>query len=128
MEALKTPSPGTAAAAGVGSVRWTICALLFLATTINYIDRQAIGILKPDLQKATGWSEMEYWKVVFAFAFAYAVSLLVRGGVIDRLGPRRGFTFSVVWWSVAAMAHALAHSVFGFGAARFALGLGEGGN
>jgi len=127
MEALKTP-PGTAAAAGVGSVRWTICALLFLATTINYIDRQVIGILKPDLQKDIGWTEIEYSNVVFAFTFAYAVSLLVMGRVIDRLGTRRGFTFSVVWWSVAAMAHALAHSVFGFGAARFALGLGEGGN
>jgi ACS family hexuronate transporter-like MFS transporter len=128
MEALKAPAPGTAAAAGVGRVRWTICALLFLATTINYIDRQVIGILKPDLQKDIGWSEIEYSNVVFAFTFAYAVSLLVMGRVIDWMGTRRGFTFSVVWWSVAAMAHALAHSVFGFGAARFALGLGEGGN
>src|SRR5262249_52219673 len=123
MEALKTPSPGTAAAAGVGRVRWTICALPFPATTVNSIDRQVIGILKPDLQKDIGWTEIEYSNVVFAFTFAYAVSLLVRGRVIDRLGTRRGFTFSVVWWSVAAMAHALAHSVFGFGAARFALGL-----
>jgi MFS transporter, ACS family, hexuronate transporter len=128
MEALKTPSPGTAAPAGVGSVRWTICALLFLATTINYIDRQVIGILKPDLQKDIGWSEIEYSNVIIAFTLAYAVSQMVMGRVIDWMGTRRGFTVSVVWWSIAAMAHALAHGVFGFGAARFALGLGEGGN
>jgi ACS family hexuronate transporter-like MFS transporter len=112
----------------VGAVRWTICALLFLATTINYVDRQVIGILKPDLQADIGWTEIEYSNVVFAFTFAYAVSLLLMGRLIDRLGTRTGFSISVVWWSIAAMAHALAHSVLGFGAARFALGLGEGGN
>jgi ACS family hexuronate transporter-like MFS transporter len=113
---------------GVGRLRWVICALLFFATTINYVDRQIIGILKPELQKDIGWDEIEYSNIVFAFSLAYAISLLLVGRLIDRIGTRLGFSLSVIWWSFAAMAHALAGSVFGFGVARFALGLGEGGN
>ena len=112
----------------VGYVRWGICALLFFATTINYIDRQIIGVLKPDLQKSIGWDEIEYSNIVLMFQFAYAISLLLVGRLIDRIGTRKGFSLSVIWWSIAAAAHALANSVMGFGFARFALGLGEGGN
>jgi ACS family hexuronate transporter-like MFS transporter len=112
----------------VGYFRWTICALLFFATTINYIDRQVIGILKPTLSTELGWSEIDYSNIVFAFQLAYAIGLLFVGRMMDWLGTRKGFSFALIFWSFAAMAHALARSVFGFGAARFALGLGESGN
>src|SRR5258708_7260569 len=111
-----------------GRLRWVICALLFFATTINYVDRQIIGILKPELQRDLGWDEIEYSNIVVAFTVAYAISLLLVGRLIDRIGTRLGYSLSVIWWSFAAMAHALAGSAFGFGLARFALGLGEGGN
>src|SRR5258708_12676804 len=113
---------------GVGRLRWVICALLFFATTINYVDRQIIGILKPELQRDLGWDEIESSNIVVAFTVAYAISLLLVGRLIDRIGTRLGYSLSVIWWSFAAMAHALAGSAFGFGLARFALGLGEGGN
>ncbi|HKP14082.1 MAG TPA: MFS transporter [Blastocatellia bacterium] len=117
-----------APAARVGHYRWAVCALLFFAATINYVDRQVIGILKPTLQGEIGWSEVDYSWIVFAFQTAYAIGLLVVGGLIDRLGTRKGFSLSVIVWSVAAMGHALVGSVMGFGVARFALGLGESGN
>ena len=108
--------------------RWTICALLFFATTINYIDRQVIGVLKPTLEAEMNWSEIDYSNIVLAFQLAYAIGLLVMGRVMDWLGTRRGFSFALIFWSLAAMAHALVRSVTGFAAARFALGLGEAGN
>jgi ACS family hexuronate transporter-like MFS transporter len=112
----------------VGNFRWVICALLFFAATINYLDRQVIATLKGDLQKAGVWDEIGYSWVVFTFQAAYAIGLLVAGRVMDRLGTRKGFSLSVLFWSVAAMAHALVSTVTGFAAARFALGLGEAGN
>jgi ACS family hexuronate transporter-like MFS transporter len=112
----------------VGRFRWTICALLFFATTINYIDRQVLGILKPVLSQDLGWNEIEYGNIVMAFQASYALALLVAGGLLDRLGTKLGYAVSIVVWSLAAMGHALAHSVTGFGVARFALGLGEAGN
>jgi MFS transporter, ACS family, aldohexuronate transporter len=108
--------------------RWVVCGLLFVATTINYIDRQVISILKPDLQRELGWSEIDYSNIIFAFSLAYAISLLVSGKLIDRIGTLHSFALSVVVWSIAAMAHAFAGGAMGFGVARFALGLGEGGN
>jgi ACS family hexuronate transporter-like MFS transporter len=111
-----------------GHFRWTICALLLFATTINYMDRQIIAILKPVLQSEIRWNEIDYSNIVFVFQLAYALALLFAGRVMDWLGTRKGFSLSVFVWSVAAMAHALAHSVFGFGAVRFALGIGEAGN
>lgn len=108
--------------------RWVICTLLFFATTINYVDRQIIALLKQTLQSRIGWNEIDYGNIVTAFQTAYAVGLLFAGRAMDRLGTRAGFSLSVSLWSVAAMAHALANSVLGFGAARVALGLGEGGN
>ena len=112
----------------VGNFRWVICALLFFAATINYLDRQVIATLKGDLQKAGVWDEIGYSWVVFAFQTAYAIGLLVAGRVMDWLGTKKGFSLSVLFWSVAAMAHAAVSSVLGFAGARFALGLGEAGN
>jgi len=116
--------------ARIGRYRWVICALLFFATTINYIDRQVLGILATDenFKSQIGWNEAEYGYVNTAFQAAYAVGLLVVGGLMDRFGTRKGFSFAIVFWSVAAMGHALARSAFGFGLARFTLGLGEAGN
>jgi len=112
----------------IGRFRWTICALLFFAATINYIDRQVIGILKPNLKAGLGWDEIAYSNVVFWFQAAYALGFIVMGRLMDRLGTRRGFSFAIIFWSLAAMAHALASSVRSFSLARFALGLGEAGN
>jgi MFS transporter, ACS family, aldohexuronate transporter len=132
---------------GIGYYRWVICFLLFLAATINYIDRQVIGILKPTLQGEFGWNEIDYSNIVFAFQLAYAIGLALAGRLIDKLGAKVGFAIAIVVWSLAAMAHAEAQligpavasllglfgqvtavSVAGFMAARFALGLGEAGN
>jgi ACS family hexuronate transporter-like MFS transporter len=112
----------------IGRYRWTICALLFFATTINYIDRQVLGILKPELSADLGWSEIEYGNIVMAFQASYAIALLLAGGLLDRLGTKLGYSVSIVVWSLAAMGHALANSATGFGVARFVLGLGEAGN
>ncbi|PYS94270.1 MAG: MFS transporter [Acidobacteria bacterium] len=114
--------------ARVGRWRWTICALLFFAATINYIDRQVIGILKPTLKTELGWDEIAYSNIVFWFQAAYALGFIVMGRLMDRLGSRRGFSLAVLFWSLAAMAHSAARSVVTFGMARFALGLGESGN
>jgi len=102
--------------------------MLFFATTINYIDRQVLGVLAPYLQTVIGWNEIQYGYIVTSFQAAYAIGLLVSGGVIDRLGTRIGYAISIAIWSLAAMSHALVQSVIGFAAARFALGLGEAGN
>jgi len=115
-------------ASRIGSRRWVICALLFFATTINYVDRQIIGILKPTLEVELGWSETDYATIVLWFQVAYAAGLLVTGRLLDRIGVRRGYAFAIVVWSVAAMAHALGRGVASFAVARFALGLGEAAN
>jgi MFS transporter, ACS family, hexuronate transporter len=112
-------------APSVGRYRWIICALLFFAATVNYIDRQVIGLLKPMLQAELHWSEIDYANIIFYFQLAYAVGCLVMGRVMDWLGTRVGFALSVLVWSLAAMYHALVTTVTGFCAARFALGLGE---
>ena len=133
-------------------LRWAATAgssarLLFFAATINYIDRQVIGILKPTLQQQFGWSEIDYSDIVFAFQLAYAVGFLIAGRMIDKLGARTGFAVAIIIWSLAAIAHAEAPvfgvpaasafaligltysaSVAGFILARMALGLGEAGN
>ncbi|GAC1654822.1 MAG: MFS transporter [Gemmatimonadaceae bacterium] len=116
---------GTAA---VGRYRWTVCALLFFATTINYVDRQALGILAPTLQAEIGWSEAQYGAIVSYFTLAYALGFLFAGRLMDRVGVRLGFAGAIVTWSVAAMGHALVATASGFSAARFALGLGESAN
>lgn len=112
----------------VGRYRWRIVALLFFATTINYIDRQVIGLLKPILEKEFNWSESEYGRIVMIFSACYAFGLLVFGRFVDKVGTKVGYTVSIVVWSIAAVAHALAKSTFGFAMARGWLGLGEAGN
>lgn len=108
--------------------RWVICSLLFFATTINYVDRQIIGILKPVLQTELGWTEIDYSNIVFAFQVAYALGLVSVGAIIDKLGTRLAFALAVVLWSLAAVGHAFARSVAGFSIARFVLGFGEAAN
>lgn len=109
-------------------MRWYICGLLFYATTINYVDRQVLGLLKPVISHELGWNESNYGWVVFAFQAAYAIMLPVAGRVIDWLGTRVGYALAVVVWSCAAMSHALARNTIQFAAARFALGFGEAAN
>jgi ACS family hexuronate transporter-like MFS transporter len=108
--------------------RWVICALLFFATTINYIDRQVIGLLKPTLAAAFHWTESDYGKIVTAFATCYALGYVIFGGFIDRIGSKLGYTISIVVWSIAAILHAVVNTTLGFGIVRSLLGLGEGGN
>jgi ACS family hexuronate transporter-like MFS transporter len=130
-----------------------ICAMLFVATTINYVDRQIIGLLKPDLARLFNWTERDYAAIVFTFQLAYAIGLVLSGRVMDKLGTKKGFTVAILIWSVAAVGHAFADMVpwltfptlniddktgvtfvsltgaaAGFALARFALGLGEAGN
>ncbi len=109
----------------IRNLRWYICGLLFLATVLNYVDRQVFSILAPDLQRDIGWSELDYGRIVIAFQVCYALSLIISGRVIDRIGTKLGYTFAVIWWSLAEMAHALARTPFGFGIARAFLGVGE---
>lgn len=114
--------------AAVGKYRWFVCALLFFATTINYIDRQILALLKPILDDELQWTNTEYGAVNAAFQFAYAVGLLGFGWFVDRVGPKIGYGVSIFAWSLAAAAHGLVATVGGFFWARIALGLGEGGN
>ncbi len=108
--------------------RWKICALLFFATAINYIDRQVLGILAPQLQKELSWSDTQYGLIVSSFQVAYAIGFLFMGRLMDKIGSSLGYIISISFWSVAIMMHAIFRSVAGFGAVRFMLGLGESGN
>ncbi len=145
--AIRRSDVDTQTATRVGRFRWAICGLLFLAATINYVDRQVIGILKPTLQGEFGWSEIDYADIVFAFQLAYAIGFIIAGRLMDRVGTKVGFALALTIWSIAAAAHAGATwfgpavavllgavglhysaSAAGFIAARFALGLGESGN
>jgi len=135
----------------VGHYRWMICALLFFAATVNYVDRQVLGLLKGTLQHEFGWNEIDYSWIVFSFQTAYAIGLLFVGRLMDRFGTKKGFTASIIVWSIAAVLHAFAVpigaataavlnlfgviststafvSVLGFIFVRFLLGLGEAGN
>jgi MFS transporter, ACS family, hexuronate transporter len=118
-----TDAPGR-----IGHLRWGICALLFFATTINYVDRAVLGILAPTLRGEIGWTDGDYGRISAAFTLAYAIGFLFAGWFIDRVGTRIGYAVYLTVWSLAAAAHAVASTPIGFGAARFALGLGESGN
>ena len=109
----------------VGRYRWAICALLFAVITINYIDRQVLGVLKPVIEDDLGWSEIDYSNIVLAFQASYAVGLLVVGRMLDRIGTRLGMAIAIALWSVAAMFHGVARTVLAFVLARMALGLAE---
>ncbi|GAB4034298.1 MFS transporter [Spirosoma gilvum] len=112
----------------IRNYRWIIVVLLFLATTINYLDRQIIGLLKPILEVEFGWSETDFARIVMAFQAAYATGLLLLGWFIDKVGTKAGYSITIIFWSVAGMLHAVARSAIGFGIARVGLGLGEAGN
>jgi ACS family hexuronate transporter-like MFS transporter len=122
------PATASAARAVIGRYRWRVCALLFAATTLSYLDRQVLGVLAPFLQGRLGWTDLDYGYIVSSFQIAYALGLVGTGALIDRFGTRIGYALAIGVWSVAAMAHALAGNVAAFIAARFALGLGEAGN
>jgi len=108
----------------IGKYRWTICALLFFATTINYIDRQVLSLLQPTLAAEYGWSNSDYANINVVFTFVYAISMLFAGRIIDKLGTKRGFTWAIVIWSLGAMLHAFAIPIGEvFGSAFSALGI-----
>jgi ACS family hexuronate transporter-like MFS transporter len=121
------PTPVAPLKAG-GNIRWGVCALLFFATTINYIDRQVLSILKPLLEDEFGWSEADYGWIASLFTFGYALMMPIAGRLIDKLGARIGYALAVAAWSLASMSHAAASSVVHFGIARFALGMTEAAN
>jgi MFS transporter, ACS family, hexuronate transporter len=108
--------------------RWTICALIFFATTVNYLDRQVIGILKPLLDSDLGIGEKAYSHIIMAFQLSYAFGMVIAGRLIDKFGTKIGYGASVLLWSIAAMGHALAKGTFGFGFWRSLLGVSESGN
>jgi MFS transporter, ACS family, hexuronate transporter len=121
-------SATTASTGSPGRVRWLICGLLFFAATVNYMDRQVIGLLKPTLQAQFGWTEIGYSNIVFAFTMAYGIGSFFVAKLVDWLGTRRGFSLAVLFWSISAMAHAAAGSIMQFAVARFSLGIGEAGS
>ena len=115
----------------IGNYRYRILGLLMFATTINYFDRSLIGVMAPTLEKMFGWTNSDYANIMISFKVAYALGLLTMGGLIDRLGTKKGYTLSIAIWSLFGMLHALVRpsfSVIGFAAARFGLGFGESGN
>jgi ACS family hexuronate transporter-like MFS transporter len=136
------------AAAKAGNFRWTICALLFFATTVNYLDRQVLSLLKPLLEDEFGWTNTQYANIASVFQFTYAICMLFAGRIIDILGTKKGYTWAIIIWSIGAIVHALAIpigtamsaalgwigiisvpvSVLGFMVSRAVLGLGESGN
>ena len=105
--------------------RWTVCALLFFATTISYVDRQVLSMLAKTLEVHIGWTAMEYGRITTAFSIAYGVGLLGAGRLLDKFGTRIGFAMAVGLWSAAAMMHAFAATALTFGVARVFLGFGE---
>jgi ACS family hexuronate transporter-like MFS transporter len=122
MASIATSRPATS------HVRWTVCALLFFATTINYVDRQVLSLLAKTLETSIGWNDIQYSNITSAFTAAYAIGLLGAGRLLDKYGTRVGFALAITVWSFAAMAHAAATTAFTFGIARAFLGLGEAAN
>src|SRR6476620_10490905 len=112
----------------IGKYRWTICALIFFATTINYLDRAVISLLKSTLSEQFGWNDAPYANIELAFKIAYAVGLLIAGGLVDKFGTKIGYAIATGIWSLAAVGHALANGATGFIVARSVLGVSEAGN
>ncbi len=112
----------------IGKYRWTICSLIFFATTINYLDRAVISLLKSSLTIEFKWDDGDYANIEIAFKVSYALGMLGAGRLIDKLGTKIGYLLSTMMWSIAAVSHAFASSSFGFGIARSALGITEAGN
>ncbi|HPR30989.1 MAG TPA: MFS transporter [Prolixibacteraceae bacterium] len=112
----------------IGNYRWRIVVLLFFAATINYIDRQILGILAPELQQNFGWSEKDYGFIIMGFQIAYAIGLVSMGSLLDKIGTKTGYTIAMALWSLAGMLHAASRSVFSFFSSRFLLGIGQSAN
>ena len=147
-QAAQSPTANPAATEKIGGYRWTICALLFFATTVNYLDRQVLSLLAPELTREFNWSNTDYANITAAFQFVYAISMLFAGRVVDRLGTKAAFALAIIVWSIGAIMHAGAIglgnganallttlglaavpvSVIGFMLARAVLALGEAGN
>src|SRR5688500_18981193 len=127
---IENPTKTQAVATAIGNYRWRICALLFFATTINYIDRQVLCLVMIDegFRNDIRLSKEELGYIDSAFKAAYAIGYLLVGTFIDKVGTRKGFMYALIFWSLAAMAHAFARTPIGFAMARFALGFGEAGN
>jgi MFS transporter, ACS family, hexuronate transporter len=123
-----TPVTQTVIPPRAGHYRWTIVALLFFATTVNYIDRTMLGLLKPDLAKEMSWSEDDYGNIVTAFQAAYAIGFLIFGRIIDRFGPKIGYAIAIAVWTIGHVAHGFSSSIASFMASRVILGLGEAGH
>ena len=121
-------NPASASTAPLTKFRWVICGLLFAATTINYVDRNSLSVLKTILEKELSWSEADYGWIQFAFTFAYAAFPLLLGRMIDRIGVKTGLAMALIMWSAMSMALGLVHSVIGFAAVRFLLGVAESAN
>jgi ACS family hexuronate transporter-like MFS transporter len=112
----------------IGNYRWTICGLVFFATTVNYLDRQVISLLKSTLSQELNWNDGDYANIEIAFKLFYAFGMLGAGRLVDKLGTKIGYAVATTLWSIAALAHALVNTVFGFAAVRSALGITEAGN
>src|SRR6186713_227273 len=112
----------------IGNYRWVICALLFFCTTINYVDRNSLSVLKTTLQRALGWTDVDYGWITFAFTFAYAAFPSLIGVFVDRFGVKKALAGALVLWSLAAAAHGLVATVLGFVIVRFVLGIAEAAN
>ena len=112
----------------IGNYRWTICGLVFFATTINYLDRQVISLLKSTLSEELNWNDGDYANIEIAFKLFYDFGMLGAGRLVDKLGTKIGYAVATTLWSVAAVAHALVNTVFGFAVVRSALGITEAGN
>lgn len=112
----------------IGRYRWTICSLVFFATTVNYLDRQVISLLKPTLEKEFSWAESDYSNIVIAFQLTYALGMIGAGRIIDKIGSRLGYAITLTLWSIASILHAFATSAFSFAMFRAFLGITESGN
>jgi len=110
------------------SFRWVICTLLFFATTVNYVDRSVLSVLAPTLKQKIGWTDTNYGDINAAFQLAYAIGLLLWGGLIDRIGVRFGYAIALICWAFSSISHAFVRTVFGFGVVRVCLGLFESAN
>ncbi|RYE52505.1 MAG: MFS transporter, partial [Hyphomicrobiales bacterium] len=126
--ATKSEASDASAVKRSGRFRWMIVGLLFAATTVNYVDRTMLGLLKPQLAGELHWTENDYGNIVMAFQFAYAMGFLVMGWLIDRFGPKIGYAIAITIWTIGHVAHGFAGSVASFMAARAMLGVGEAGH
>src|ERR1041385_4902633 len=127
-ESAPSSSPPSSASATIGKYRWVICGLLFFATTINYIDRNSLSVLKTPLQNPLGWTDVDYGWITFAFTAAYAAFPSLVGAAIDRFGVKAGLAGALILWSLMAAAHGLVATVVGVAIVRFFLGMAEAAN